>query len=141
MATEIGTEANKLSSGHGVERVFFVEARSIAGPQSVGGLLLTDKWIRIPVTHGRGGVIPSGPFVNPQALGCGYMDYEAADALAAVYRAMLTDDRQYRPYGVETRIVVVRFEYDYKSERVHDGPSTDRKNELNRVSLEASHAD
>lgn len=126
----------ELGSGHGTERVFFVEARSTTGPQSVGGKLLADKWERLHFKAGPNGVVPAGPLVNAMALHCGFMDYEAADALAACFRALLCDDRPYRPYGIETRIVVVRFTYDYKAERVTEGDAENRSNhQLQRVDI------
>jgi hypothetical protein len=120
-----GDVGQSEGNGSGTQDVYFVEARSVVGPQNFGGMLLTDKWQRVQFHVGTLGVhsgVHPGPTLNPQAIEHGFVDDEAAEALAAWFRAGLAE-RGFRGIGIETRIVAVKFTYSYTAERVHNGPT------------------
>ena len=123
----LSPEPNALvASQSGTREVYIVEARVSAlvaeNHRVINGVVLTDKWTRLHFPKSPIGVHP-GPMLPPGAAEHGWLDYEAAEALAAWFRAGHEERHGWRPIGLETRLVCLEVKYSYEARRVKDGPA------------------
>lgn len=135
---------NVIASQSGTSRVYIVEARAsvpIDGNHvKVDGLVLTKDWQRLFFKEGEGPFnVHVGKLLPPGARENQFIDFEAADAMAAWFRACV-DDKGYRAIGVDTRIVSVDFKYSYTATRAYEGePVNSLELQTKRFKLEHEH--
>ena len=117
-----------VASQSGRSDVYLVEARicellaKTKPTMVVHGMTITPQWQRVVFAEAQHGVY-AGPFLPPGAQDHQWLDFEAAEALAAWFRAGLeraSSNIIFRPLGLETRLVKVSVEYSWKAVREHE---------------------
>lgn len=111
-------------NGSGSTRVFVVEARSTySQPQKHCGMILDDKWREVHFPKALIGV--QNLCMYADAIQHGFMNYEAAMALAHWFLAEPTDDKTF-PFPalcIETRLVEIEYKYEYSTKEIGVGPA------------------